>query len=72
MCFPKESSSIVQKPLELIHTGVCSPVKPKSLGKSNYFLLFIDNFLRNTHVYFLKEKSGVFENFENFKPHVEK
>ncbi|CAB75469.1 copia-type reverse transcriptase-like protein [Arabidopsis thaliana] len=72
MSFPKESSSRAQKPLELIHTDVCGPIKPKSLGKSNYFLLFIDDFSRKTWVYFLKEKSEVFEIFKKFKAHVEK
>lgn len=46
--FPKESNSKVQKPLELIHTDVCGPFKPNSLGKSNYFLLFIDDFSKKT------------------------
>ena len=72
MSFPKESSSRAQKPLELIHTDVCGPIKPRSLGKSNYFLLFIDDYSRKTWVYFLKEKSEVFENFKKFKTHVEK
>ncbi|KAK2411591.1 putative mitochondrial protein [Trifolium repens] len=72
MSFPKESSSRAQKPLELIHTDVCGPIKPRSLGKSNYFLLFIDDYSRKTWVYFLKEKSEVFENFKKFKAQVEK
>nr|KYP66220.1 Retrovirus-related Pol polyprotein from transposon TNT 1-94 [Cajanus cajan] len=72
LSFPKESDSRAQKPLELIHTDVCGPIKPRSLGKSNYFLLFIDDFSRKTWVYFLKEKSEVFENFKKFKAHVEK
>ena len=70
--FPKESRSRAQKPLELIHTDVCGPIKPSSLGKSNYFLLFIDVFSRKTRVCFLKEKSEVFENFKKFKALVEK
>ena len=70
--FPMESSSRAQKPIELIHTDVCGPIKPSSLGKSNYFLLFIDDFSRKTWVYFMKEKSEVFENFKNFKALVEK
>ncbi|KAH9681844.1 hypothetical protein KPL71_027113 [Citrus sinensis] len=70
--FPKESNSRAQKPLEFIHTDVCGPFKPNSLGKSNYFLLFIDDFSRKTWVYFLKQKSEVFEAFKKFKAAVEK
>ena len=55
--FPKESESRAKKPLELIHTDLCGPIKPSSLGNSNYFLLFIDDFSRKTWVYFLKQKS---------------
>ena len=44
--FPKKSRSRAQKPLELIHTNVCGLIKPSSLGMSNYFLLFIDDFSR--------------------------
>ena len=72
MSFPKESSTRARKPLELIHTDVCGPIKPRSLGKNNYFLLFIDDFSRKTWVYFLKEKSEVFANFKKFKALVEK
>ncbi|KAK4269964.1 hypothetical protein QN277_023055 [Acacia crassicarpa] len=70
--FPKEASSRTNKPLELIHTDVCGPLKPSSLGKNNYFLLFIDDFSRKTWVYFLKQKSEVFEVFKKFKASVEK
>ena len=70
--FLKESNSKAQKPLELIHTNMCSPFKPNSLGKSNYFLLFIDDFSRKTWVYFLKQKLEVFEAFKKFKAVVKK
>ena len=70
--FPKESSSRSQNSFELIHTNVCGPIKPSSLGKSSYFLLFIDDFSIKTWEYFLKEKSEVFENFKKFKALVEK
>eukprot|EP00253_Pinus_taeda_P035295 PITA_35295 len=36
-----------------------------------YFLTFIDDFTRKTWVYFLKNKSEVFEKFQNFKALVE-
>ncbi|KAM2718779.1 hypothetical protein EV1_030652 [Malus domestica] len=70
--FPKESTTRAQKPLELIHTDVCGPIKPSSLGKNNYFLLFIDDFSRKTWVYFLKQKSEVFGAFKKFKAAIEK
>ena len=70
--FPKKSSSRAKKSLQLIHTDVCDLINPSSLGKSNYFLIFIDDFSRKTWVYFLKHKSKVFENFKKFKALVEK
>ena len=49
--FPKEASTRATKSLQLVHTDVCGPIKPSSLGKSNYFLLFIDDLGRKTWVY---------------------
>lgn len=66
------SQTRAKKPLELIHTDVCGPIKPSSLGNNNYFLLFIDDFSRKTWVYFLKQKSEVFEVFKKFKAAVER
>ncbi|KAK2994443.1 hypothetical protein RJ640_001259 [Escallonia rubra] len=70
--FPKESISRAKAPLELIHTDVCGPIDPASLGKNRYFLLFIDDYSRKTWVYFLKQKSEVFSTFKRFKALVEK
>ena len=50
--FPIESNSRAWKPLELIHIDVCGPFKPCSLGKSNYFLLFMNDFVRNLRYIF--------------------
>ena len=58
--------------MQVVHTDVCGPIKPSSLGKSNYFLLFIDDFSRKTWVYFLKQKSEAFGTFKKFKAFVEK
>lgn len=57
MNFPIESNSRERKPLELIHTDVCGPINPRSLGKSNYSCPFINKFSRKTCVYYLREKS---------------
>ncbi|KAK2972283.1 hypothetical protein RJ640_014341 [Escallonia rubra] len=70
--FPKESISRAKAPLELIHTDVCGPIDPASLGKNRYFLLFIDDYSRKTWVYFLKQNSEVFLTFKRFKVLVEK
>jgi len=48
MSFPKESNSRAEKLLELILFDICGPVKTCSLGKNNYFLIFIDDFSRKT------------------------
>ena len=70
--FPKEASTRTNKPLQLVHADVCGSIKPSSLGKNNYFLLFIDDFSRKTWIYFLKQKSEVFGAFKKFKAFVEK
>jgi transposase InsO family protein len=57
--------------LELIHSDVFGPVHIPSLGKSVYYVSFIDDFSRNTWIYFLRKKSEVFDKFKEFKALVE-
>ena len=57
--------------LELVHSDVFRPVKVPSLGKSIYYVSFIDDFSRNTWTYFLKNRSEVFDKFKEFKAMVE-
>eukprot|EP00253_Pinus_taeda_P021636 PITA_21636 len=57
--------------LELVQSDVFGPVKVSSLGKSVYYVSFIDDFSRNTWIYFLKKKSEVFDRFKEFKALVE-
>jgi hypothetical protein len=57
--------------LELIHSDVFGPVPVPSLGKSVYYVSFIDDFSRNTWIYFLRKKSEVFDKFKEFKALVE-
>jgi len=54
-----------------VHGNVFGPVKVPSLGKSMYYVSFIDDFSRNTWIYFLKKKSEVFDRFKEFKVLVE-
>jgi hypothetical protein len=57
--------------LQLGHNDVFGPVLVPSLGKSMYYVSFIDEFSRNTWIYFLKKKSEVFDRFKEFKALVE-
>jgi hypothetical protein len=57
--------------LELIHSDVFGVVPVPSLAKSVYYVSFIDDFSRNTWIYFLRKKSKVFDKFKEFKSLVE-
>lgn len=69
--FPKQSITRALKPLELVHSDIFGPIKPSSLGKSSYFIIFIDDQRRKTWVYFLKNKYDAFDSFKKFKTLVE-
>ena len=70
MSFPSGAKR-VNKILELVHNDVFGPVSVPSLGKSMYYVSFIDEFSRNTWIYFLRNKFEVFERFKEFKALVE-
>ena len=55
----------------MIHSDVFGPVVVPSLGKSVYYVSFIDDYSRNTWIYFLRKKSEVFDKFKEFKALVE-
>jgi hypothetical protein len=57
--------------LQLVHSDVFGPVSVPSLGKSMYYVSFIDDFSRKTWIYFLKKKSEFFDRFKEFKALVE-
>jgi transposase InsO family protein len=57
--------------LQLVHSDVFGPVLVPSLGKSVYYVSFIDDFSRKTWIYFLRKKSEVFDRFKEFKALVE-
>jgi transposase InsO family protein len=54
-----------------VHSDVFRPVTIPSLGKSVYYVSFIDEFSRNTWIYFLNNKYEVVEKFKEFKDLVE-
>jgi hypothetical protein len=46
--------------LDLVHSDVFGPVTIISLGRSLYYVSFIDDFSKKTWIYFLRKKSKVF------------
>lgn len=68
----KTNEVISTKIGEVIHTDVCGFVEMNSLGGSRYFLLFKDALTHYRHVYFLKNKSEVYEYFKNSLQRIEK
>lgn len=70
--FPKGKAVRAQNCLDLVHSDICGPLNPISNGNKRYFVSFIDDFSRKAWVYFLQEKSEVFEAFKSFKALVEK
>lgn len=58
------------EPLQLIHSDLMENKKP-SYGGARYLLTFVDDFSRKVFVYFLKNKSEVFDTFIGFKNTIE-
>jgi hypothetical protein len=57
--------------LQLVHNNVFGPVLVQSLEKIVYYVSLIDEFSRNTWIYFLGNKSEVFDRFKDFKALME-
>ena len=57
--------------LEIIHSDVCGPMSSSSLRGYVYYVSFIDDFSRNTWIYFMKNKDEVFSKFKEFKSLIE-
>ena len=63
--FVKTRKENKKEKLELVHTDVWGPAEVSSLGISRYYLTFIDDATRKVWVYFLRQKSNVFQTFKN-------
>ena len=53
--------------LELVRNDVFGPVKVPSLGKSVYYVSFIDDFSRNTWIYLLKKNLKPLAGLKNLR-----
>jgi len=57
--------------LELIHTYICGPITPTSMGGYRYFITFIDDYSRFRWIDLLQEKSSSLDAFKSFKATIE-
>ena len=53
--------------LELTHSDVFGPIPVPSLGKSVYYVSFIDDFLRNTWIFFLERNLRYLINLKSLR-----
>lgn len=53
--------------LDLVNSNVCCLMPVKSLGGYLYYVTFIDDFSRNTWIYFMNTKDKAFNKFQEFK-----
>ena len=53
--------------LQLVHSDVCGPMRTESVGGHKYFVTFIDDYSCCCAVYYLKQKSEVFEKFRELE-----
>jgi hypothetical protein len=59
------------RPLEIVHTDLVGPTRTKGLKGEKYFMLLVDYYIGMTTIFFLKNKSEAFENFNIYKEMVE-
>lgn len=51
--------------LDLVHSDICGPMLAESILGCSYFVTFIDDYSRRTHIYFLKAKDEAFSGFKS-------
>ena len=59
------------KPLEIVHSGACGPMRTTSVRGAKYFVVFMDDYLRKMWVYTMKHKGEWCERFKEFQALVE-
>ena len=67
----KKGATRKDEALELIHTDICGPFTPTTMGGYRYFITFIDDFSRFGFIYLIQEKSESLDAFKVFKAEVE-
>ena len=69
-----KSAIRASKSLKLIHSDLYGSIDSTIYDKTNYYILFIDDFIRMSHIYSLKRKSStdVLEKVKEYKLKMKK
>jgi hypothetical protein len=69
--FDKGKTQKASFPLDMIHSDLMAHFLHPSINKKRYMLIFVDDFSRFTWIFFLRQKSKVFQHLKDFKALVE-
>jgi transposase InsO family protein len=69
--FDKGKSQGASAPLDMIHIDLMGPFLHPSIRKVRFVLIFVDDLSCFTWIYFLRQKSEVFQHLKDFKALVE-
>ena len=65
--FNHEHQQKVSRPLQLVHSDVCGPIRPTSTGGANNFVTFIDEETKYLKLYTISKKSEVFSKMKEYR-----
>jgi transposase InsO family protein len=69
--YPKKSTLSTSKAFELLHMDLFGPTTYTSIGENKYGFVIVDDFTRYTWIFFLIDKSDVFDTFKKFIKRVQ-
>jgi hypothetical protein len=69
--FNKGKTQRASSPLDMIYSDLMGPFPHPSINKERFVLIFVDDFSRFIWIYFLRQKSEVFQHLKDFKALVE-
>lgn len=67
----RRKSFLAKNLLDLVHTGLCGPMRTRSIQGDWYFMIFTDDYSRMMWVTLLKDKTEAFRKFKAFRALVE-
>ena len=65
--FPNEGGRQTTKPLKIVYSDGCGPMRFTLMGGARYFVTFVNNFSRKVWLYVLESKGDCFDKFKEFK-----